>query len=102
MVKSDKKLTKIWLKEIEYAEVYGNYIFIYRNAGDRIMSKQTLTQFEEQLPCNKFIRIHKSFVLSLTTIKYLEGNEITLDSRKLPIGKVYREDLMRRLYGFLI
>lgn len=39
MVKSDKKLTKIWLKEIEYAAAYGNYIFIYRNAGDRIMSK---------------------------------------------------------------
>ena len=98
MVKSDKKLTKIFLKEIEYAEAYGNYIFIYRNAGDRIMSKQTLIQFEEQLPRNKFIRIHKSFVLSLTAIKYLEGNEVTLNSRKLPIGKVYREDLMRHFY----
>jgi two-component system, LytTR family, response regulator len=98
MVKSDKKLTKIFLKEIEYVEAYGNYIFIYRNTGDRIMSKQTLTQFEEQLPNNKFIRIHKSFVLALMAIKYLEGNEITLSSRKLPIGKVYREDLMRRLY----
>jgi DNA-binding LytR/AlgR family response regulator len=98
IVKSDKKLTKILLREIEYAEAYGNYIFIYQNAGDRIMSKQTLTQFEEQLPRSKFIRIHKSFVLSLTAIKYLEGNEITLNSRKLPIGKVYREDLMRRLY----
>lgn len=98
MVKSDKKLTKIWLKEIEYAEAYGNYIFIYRNSGDRIISKQTLTQFEEQLPPSKFIRIHKSFVLSLTAIKYLEGNEIMLNSRKLPIGKVYRENLMGRLY----
>ncbi|MES2456141.1 MAG: response regulator transcription factor [Bacteroidota bacterium] len=99
MVKSDKKLAKILLREIEYVEAYGNYIFIYRNTGDRIMSKQTLTQFEEQLPCNRFIRIHKSFVLSLTAVKYLEGNEITLTSRKLPIGKVYRDDLMRCLSG---
>jgi len=98
MVKSDKKLAKILLKEIEYAEAYGNYIFIYQNTGDRVMSKQTLTQFEEQLPRNKFIRIHKSFLLSLTAIKYLEGNQITLNSRKLPIGKVFRENLMRRLY----
>ncbi|TCC99992.1 LytR/AlgR family response regulator transcription factor [Pedobacter psychroterrae] len=98
MVKSDKKLARILLKEIEYAEAYGNYIFIYRNTGDRIMSKQTLTQFEEQLPGNRFVRIHKSFVLSLTAVKYLEGNEITLNSRKLPIGKVYRDELMRRLY----
>jgi DNA-binding LytR/AlgR family response regulator len=98
MVKSDKKLTKVSLQEIEYAEAYGNYIFIYRNTGDRIMSKQTLTQFEEQLPRTKFIRIHKSFLLALTAIKYLEGNEITVNSRKLPIGKVFRENLMRRLY----
>ncbi|MHA4894021.1 LytR/AlgR family response regulator transcription factor [Pedobacter sp. PWIIR3] len=97
MVKSDKKLAKILLKEIEYVEAYGNYIFIYRNTGERIMSKQTLTQFEVQLPGNMFIRIHKSFVLSLKAIKYLEGNEITVNSRKLPIGKVYREELMRRL-----
>lgn len=98
MVKSDKKLTKIFLREIEYGEAYGNYIFIYRNTGDRIMSKQTLTQFEEQLPRNKFIRIHKSFLLSLQAVKYLEGNEITVNSRKLPIGKVYRENLMKRLH----
>ncbi len=97
MVKSDKKLAKILLKEIEYAEAYGNYIFIYRSMGDRIMSKQTLTQFEEQLPKNIFIRIHKSYLLSLTAIKYLEGNQITLNSRKLPIGKVFRESLMKRL-----
>lgn len=97
MVKSDKKLTKIFMKDIEYIEAYGNYIFIYRNIGDRIMSKQTLTQFEEQLPKSKFVRIHKSFVLSLNAVRCLEGNEISVNSRKLPVGKVYRENLMSRL-----
>ena len=97
IVKSDKKLTKIFLEEIEYVEAYGNYIFIYRNSGDRIMSKQTLIQFEEQLPAHKFIRIHKSYLLSLKAVKYLEGNEVALDSRKLPVGKVYRENLLKSL-----
>jgi two-component system LytT family response regulator len=97
MVKSDKKLTKIFLEEIEYVEAYGNYIFIYRNSGDRIMSKQTLTQFEEQLPAHKFVRIHKSYLLSLKAVKYLEGNEVALANRKLPVGKVYRENLMKIL-----
>lgn len=98
MVKSDKKLTKIFFEEIEYVEAYGNYIFIYLNNGERIMSKQTLTQFEEQLPAHKFIRIHKSYLLSLKSVKYLEGNEVALTSRKLPIGKVYRENLMKSLH----
>ena len=97
MVKSDKKLTKLFLEEIEYAEAYGNYIFIYRTNGDRIMSKQTLTQFEEQLPASRFIRIHKSFLLALKAVKYLEGNEVALGSRKLPVGKVFRENLLKKL-----
>ena len=97
MIKADKKLTKVFLKDIEYAEAYGNYIFIYRTIGDRIMYKQTLTQFEEQLPRNEFIRIHKSFLLSLKAVNYLDGNEISVTSRKLPIGKVYRENLIKRL-----
>jgi two-component system LytT family response regulator len=97
MVKSDKKLSKVFLKDIEYAEAYGNYIFIYQNSGERIMSKQTLTQFEEQLPKIKFVRIHKSFILSLNAVKSLEGNEISVQSRKLPVGKVYRENLLKYL-----
>ncbi|MGN6638372.1 MAG: LytR/AlgR family response regulator transcription factor, partial [Mucilaginibacter sp.] len=48
MVKSDKKLTKVFFGDITYVEAYGNYIFVYCGQ-DRIMSKQTLTQFEEQL-----------------------------------------------------
>jgi len=78
-------------------EAYGNYIFIYREQ-DRIMSKQTLTQFEGQVPESKFVRIHKSFIVSLKSIKYLEGNEVSTGSKKLPVGKVYRDSLMRKLH----
>jgi len=97
MVKSDKKLTKLFFNEIIYVEAYGNYIFIYREQ-DRIMSKQTLTQFEGQVPESKFVRIHKSFIVSLKSIKYLEGNEVSTGSKKLPVGKVYRDSLMRKLH----
>jgi DNA-binding LytR/AlgR family response regulator len=97
MVKSDKKLTKVFFKEIDYVEAYGNYIFIYRNS-ERIMSKQTLTQFEQQLPASKFARIHKSFIVSLRAVKYIEGNEVALQSRKLPIGKVYRQHFEKLMY----
>ncbi|SFD07613.1 two component transcriptional regulator, LytTR family [Chitinophaga sp. CF118] len=96
MVKADKKLTKVFFDEINYVEAYGNYIFIYRDQ-DRIMSKQTLTQFEQQLPATRFTRIHKSFIASIKAIKYLEGNEVSMGSKKLPVGKVYRENLLKRL-----
>jgi two-component system, LytTR family, response regulator len=94
MVKSDKKLTKISLGDISYIEAYGNYIFIYL-PGERIMSKQTLTQFESQLPAGKFIRIHKSYIVSLKAVKYLEGNQVSVGSKMLPVGKVFKENLVK-------
>jgi len=96
MVKSDKKLTKVFFNEIIYVEAYGNYIFIYRDQ-DRIMSKQTLTQFEEQLPGSRFVRIHKSYIISLQSVKFLEGNEVSVGTKKLPVGKVYKDDLLKKL-----
>ena len=96
MVKADKKLTKVFFNELTHVEAYGNYIFIY-SGPNRIMSKQTLTQFEEQLPASQFVRIHKSFIVSLKAVKFLEGNELSIGTKKLPVGKVYREDLLRRL-----
>ena len=94
MVRSDKKLAKIFLNEIVYVEAYGNYIFIHRGE-DRVMSKQTLTNFETQLPPGKFVRIHKSYIVSVKAVKYLEGNEVSVGSRKLPVGKVYREAALK-------
>ncbi|WP_205686251.1 LytR/AlgR family response regulator transcription factor [Chitinophaga parva] len=96
MVKSDKKLTKVFFDEISYIEAYGNYIFIY-TGQERVMSKQTLTQFEQQLPASQFTRIHKSYIASLKGIKYLEGNEVSIAGKKLPVGKVYRESLLGKL-----
>jgi DNA-binding LytR/AlgR family response regulator len=95
MVKSDKKLTKVFLNEIVYVEAYGNYIFIHREQ-DKIMSKQTLTNFEMQLPAGKFVRIHKSYMVSVQAVKYLEGNEVSVGTKKLPVGKVYREGVLKR------
>lgn len=96
MVKAEKKLTKVFFHELTYVEAYGNYIFIY-TGPNRIMSKQTLTQFEEQLPSVQFVRIHKSYVVSLKAVKFLEGNELSIGIKKLPVGKVYRDELLRRL-----
>ncbi len=97
MVKSDKKLAKVFFDDISCVEAYGNYIFIYTKQ-ERILSKQTLTQLEQQLPASKFCRIHKSYIASLKAIRYLEGNEVFMGDKKLPVGKVYRENLLSALH----
>lgn len=55
------------------------------------MSKQTLTNFETQLPEGSFVRIHKSYVVSMKAVRYLQGNEVSVGTKTLPIGKLYGE-----------
>jgi two-component system, LytTR family, response regulator len=93
-VKSDKKHIKIIINEIRFIEAYGNYVNIY-TSSEKIITKQTLSDFEKQLPLNAFIRIHKSFIVSYSHIKHMEGNHISIGEKQLPIGKVYRDNLLK-------
>jgi DNA-binding LytR/AlgR family response regulator len=93
-VKSDKKQIKIDINEIRFIESYGNYIHIY-TSNEKVTTKQTLTDFEKQLPLKAFIRIHKSYIVAYRHIKYMEGNQVSVGESKLPVGKVFRYNLLK-------
>ena len=93
-IKEDKKYYQIKLKEIVFIEAYGNYVKI--NMVDRmIISHQTLTSFTHNLPENQFIRVHKSFIISIDKIELIEGNRIHIRDHKIPIGKMYKLNVKR-------
>jgi len=94
-VRSDKKLIKIDINEIQYIEAYGNYIKIFTEK--MILTPQTLNDFLEKLPPN-FLRIHKSFVINFNKLKLIDGNQIVLQNgAKLPIGKSYKKAVLDRI-----
>jgi DNA-binding LytR/AlgR family response regulator len=93
-IKEDKKYYQIKLKDILFLEAYGNYVKI--NMVDKvIVSHQTLTSFAHNLPETQFIRIHKSFIISIDKIELIEGNRIHLRNHKIPIGKMYKLNVNR-------
>ena len=95
-VKEDKKYFQIHLDEILYIEAYGNYVKI--NMQERtIVSHQTLTSLSHSLPENKFIRTHKSFIVSKNKIESIEGNRIKIQTQIIPIGKMYKHNVNRLL-----
>ncbi|MEN8251692.1 MAG: LytTR family DNA-binding domain-containing protein [Bacteroidota bacterium] len=96
MVKVNKKLYKIPHSEIKYVESMGDFVKIHTRDKVHIVSN-TLKNIEEELPGNKFIRTHKSYIISIDRIKYLEGNQIRVDTIFLPIGLTYKESLLQRL-----
>ena len=90
-VKSDKKLVKVLLDEVCYFESLGNYVKVW---GEKkfLLTPRTMISFEEQLAPDRFIRIHKSFILNKKFIHYIEGNVVFLrNGSQLPVGKNYRQ-----------
>jgi DNA-binding LytR/AlgR family response regulator len=95
-IKSGQKIEKIMLQDVVYVEGMSNYVIIHTKQKKHI-SYLTFKGLEEQLPSSNFIRIHKSFLISLAAIKSIDGSEVTLDNITLPISKNYKDEVMARI-----
>ncbi|MCB0572614.1 MAG: response regulator transcription factor [Phaeodactylibacter sp.] len=95
-LKSGKKLFRVAFDNILFLEAYGDYVKVY-TAGEVLVTKTTLAQLEEGLPPTHFLRTHRSFIISLQHIKYLEGNFVLVGSHKVPIGRAFRESVLLRI-----
>ncbi|MBK7097174.1 MAG: LytTR family transcriptional regulator [Sphingobacteriales bacterium] len=95
-VRNDYKTLKVKIADITYIEGSGNYVLIHTPKG-KIMVLQNLKKFEEQLPSLQFIRVHKSFIISLRHIESIEKGWILIDKKEIPIGYSYRETFQQFL-----
>jgi DNA-binding LytR/AlgR family response regulator len=95
-VKSDRKLIKLALDDILYVQAYGDYIKIHTN-DKIILSKDKLSNIEQSLPKNTFIRVHRSYIVHLNAIDYLEGKHVKIKDAVVPISDSNMENLMSRL-----
>ncbi len=95
-VKSDKKTHQINLADILFLESAGSYVKIHLE-GEMIMVLDRLANFENTLPKNDFVRVHKSYMVSIPKIKTIEGNRIFIAGNPIPVGQVYKMNLKRLL-----
>lgn len=98
LVKSDKKLHKIDFHDIRYFKAIGDYVKVY-TTGKVLITAETLRNIEEQLPTSRFIRIHKSFIVSLEAVRYLEGNQLKVGEEMLPVGLTFKDKVLEKLSG---
>jgi len=89
-VKDGTKLVKVRLDEILYVEGLKDYVTIHTKS-QKITTLQRMKALEEQLPADKFIRIHNSFIVALEAIEVIQKNEVTIGPVSLPIGDTYRK-----------
>jgi len=94
-IKADGKLVKINYADIKYIEGMKDYLKIHMVNGS-VVTHHTMKAMEEQLPSSKFMRVHKSYIISLAAIKSIEGNIIHLDMDKaeIPLGNSFKDALL--------
>jgi len=95
-VKTEHRLQKVNLQDILYIEGMQNYVQIHTEK-ERIMSLQTFKKLEAQLPERDFIRVHKSYMVSLRHISSVERGLIRIAGATIPIGESYKTDFYSRI-----
>jgi DNA-binding LytR/AlgR family response regulator len=95
-LKVSKRLIKIDHADIIYAEGLGDYLKVY-TAAQTFTTYMTMGKLEALLPTYKFTRIHRSTIINLERIQYVEGNFVRINNNDLPIGLTYKENLLQKL-----
>lgn len=98
LLHADHKIYKVKLDDIDYIEGLKEYVSYYV-IGKRIIVLQSLKSIEESLPSNKFIRVHRSYIVPIQKIKTLDGNQVQIGDKLIPIGRSYKEDVMKRVFN---
>jgi DNA-binding LytR/AlgR family response regulator len=89
------------LNDILYAESVGNYVSVYAE-GKKIIAYLTMKSLESQLPADDFIKIHQSYLVNCSKIDAIEGNEIKIGGKSLPISRNYRDLVMKIVHQRLL
>lgn len=99
-IKSNKKTVKVKFSEITYIEGLGDYIKIHLTHS-KLVTNLSMKKIMSTLPENKFYRVHKSFIISTDKIESVEGNMVSVNNTKLPIGNSYRQDFIAYVNNFM-
>lgn len=94
--RADRKMVKVMLHDIRYIESMKDYVKVFTR-DSTIITKQSISSVEEMLPEREFVRVHRSYIVSLKHIKTFTSELIEIDKAEIPIGKLYRNGVLKVL-----
>jgi DNA-binding LytR/AlgR family response regulator len=97
-VRCDRKFEKVFFRDVCYVEAMQNYVVIH--VGDKkLITYMTLTSLENQLPKEQFLKVHKSFLISIPHVTAIEADEIIIGNARVPISRALREQVVQKILG---
>ena len=97
-VKTEHKIQKVYLNDILFIEGLKDYISIFTPA-ERIITLQNMKKMEDALPTKYFIRVHKSYIVSINKIDSIERSRIFIGDKIIPVGDTYRDEFFKIVDG---
>jgi len=98
-IRANRTFLKIATKDISFVQALSDYVRIHTT--DKVHTTySTMKQMVEKLPEKDFIRVHRSYIVRINSITQFQDGFITVDKRLVPIGKLYKDQLMKRLNMF--
>ncbi len=97
LFRSDKKTYRINHSEIFYIESTGDYLKV-QLLNKHLVIHETLNGILQQLPSGNFIRVHKSFIVSLSKISFMDGNQLKIGDTYIPVGRNFKENI-EKIFG---
>ena len=97
-VKADGRYARVPFVELLYVEGWQEYARLHTTHGI-VTVLERLKNLEAQLPADRFMRVHKSFIIAINRVETLEGNELKIGNRRIPISRSTREAVLARVFG---
>ena len=95
LIKENKRLYKVLHQDILFIKAFGDYIRIFA-MNKTYISKDRLLRFGGELP-EYFLQVHRSYIVNLGQVEYLEGNHLVINGEKIPVSETYRNELIKML-----
>jgi DNA-binding LytR/AlgR family response regulator len=89
-VKTEYRIQKINFSDVLYIEAMRDYIAFHTKAG-KVLSLDSMRNMEEVLPAEAFLRIHKSYIINIKNIDFIERGKIVVNNQYLPVGDTYKD-----------
>ena len=94
-IKEDQVTYQISLNDILFIEAYGNYLKVH--TLDKVyVTRDTMHDMENKLPNEDFMRIHKSFIISIPKIESISGNRVFINRQEIPVGEMHKLELKKK------
>jgi DNA-binding LytR/AlgR family response regulator len=95
-IRKDSVIHKLPIADVQWIEAMGDYVTIHTKDNKYILHS-TLHTIENKLPKDKFLRVHRSYIVQIENIKTVEGTTIYVESTAIPLGSLYRENFFKQL-----